>query len=141
MTDNQTAARNTDPDTSAEAGLKAAMGAIRVRPVVLEIIKEHGPATHDQIIGHYRHRLITAPGTPRATDSGIRTRVNELVKAGKVRRCQDESLSMYGNRAKLWEFVTEEATECTAPAYHSSPNVNATTSAEADSEANTATVK
>lgn len=101
--------RPTDPDTSYDAALKAAMGASKVRPVVLRIITENGPLTHDGIRAHYQRLLITEPGTPRASEPGIRTRVSELVRAGLVAPAEEEGLSVYGNRAKLWALVDPSA--------------------------------
>ncbi|BAS11852.1 hypothetical protein AHiyo8_01550 [Arthrobacter sp. Hiyo8] len=78
------AVRADDPDTSYEAAMKAALGASEVRPVVLELVREHGPLTHDELINWYRRLLAFEEGTPRASDSGIRTRLRELVKAGLI---------------------------------------------------------
>lgn len=98
-------ARNTDPDTSHEAGSKAVQRAPVIRDVVLRLIESFGPMTHDEMIGHYRMLMITEPETPRASDQGIRTRLNELVKRGLITQHTEEGLSSYGNRAKKWVAV------------------------------------
>lgn len=102
MSDATLPVRATDPDTSVAAAAKATAKAATIRPIVLELVREHGPVTHEELIGHYQFLIITKPGTPRASESGIRTRLNELVKRGLVTRTNEESHSRYGNRAKLW---------------------------------------
>lgn len=81
------------------------MGASKVRPVVLEIIQEFGPLTHDELIGKYHERIIRDPETPTASDSGIRTRLKELKSAGLVRVSDEKGVSTFGNPAKMWEVV------------------------------------
>lgn len=105
MSNTTLAVRADDPDTSYEAAMKAALGASKVRPVVLEIVRENGPLTHDQLIGEYHKRLIITPDTPRASESGIRTRLRELVKAGLIVEDTMEGQSLFGNRAKRWIAV------------------------------------
>lgn len=97
--------RHTDPDTSYEAAVKAAVGASKVRPVVLEIVREHGPLTHDEVIGHYNRLLVINPDTPRASESGIRTRLTELRKRGLIAEDPERGHSKFGNSAKRWIAV------------------------------------
>ncbi|WP_394941168.1 hypothetical protein [Psychromicrobium sp. YIM B11713] len=99
------AVRADDPDTSYEAAMKAALGASKVRPVVLKLVREHGPLTHDELINRYRCLLAFEEGTPRASDSGIRTRLRELVKAGLIVEDAEEGESLFGNRAKRWVSI------------------------------------
>lgn len=94
-----------DPDTSYEAAMKAAMGASKVRPVVLGIVTAHGPMTHDEVIGHYNRLLIIQPDTPRASESGIRTRLRELREAGLIIQDENNGFSKFGNSAKQWIVV------------------------------------
>lgn len=105
------AVRADDPDTSYEAAMKAALGASKVRPVVLELVREHGPLTHDELISWYRRLLAFEEGTPRASDSGIRTRLRELVKAGLIVEDAEEGHSLFGNRAKRWIAVDPNAVQ------------------------------
>lgn len=95
-------ARPTDPDTSHSAGERALTRAPIVRAVILELMDGTEPLTHDEIIARYRMRMITHPDTPKASDSGIRTRVSELCRAGLLVQFRDEGRSALGNRAKLW---------------------------------------
>lgn len=85
--------------------MKATMGASRVRPVVLELVREHGPITHDELIGLYHRQIVLDQTTPKASESGIRTRLRELVQAGLVVRDTEEGRSTFGNRAKRWSIA------------------------------------
>lgn len=97
--------RSSDPITSYEAALKATLGASKVRPVVLDIVKTEGPLTHDELIGAYNMRVVTQPDTPRSSESGIRTRLKELVHAGLVAPEEETGFSRFGNSAKKWAAV------------------------------------
>lgn len=97
--------RSTDPDTSYAAAAKAAMGASKIRPIVYEILCEKGPLTHDELIGEYHSLVVREPDTPRASDSGIRTRLTELRKARLVVEHEEKGHSNFGNAAKKWLAV------------------------------------
>lgn len=101
--------RPTDPQTSYDAAVKAVAGASRVRPVVLAILVDADePMTHDEIISAYRMRLYTHPETPKASDSGIRTRLRELYAGGLVEKAEARGKSAYGNSATLWQAATQD---------------------------------
>lgn len=106
--------RTSDPSTSFAAAEAAAMNAGNVRPVVLQIIREVGPLTHDELIREYHTRMILDESTPKAADSGIRTRLRELRYQGLVVEAPDKGQSVYGNAAKRWMAV--KATAFVAPA-------------------------
>lgn len=97
--------RTGDPSTSYEAALKAAMGSSRVRPVVLDLVKEYGPLTHDELIAAYNMKVVVEPGTPRSSESGIRTRLKELQHQGFVAPDDELGHSKFGNSAKRWVAV------------------------------------
>lgn len=97
--------RSTDPDTSHAAAKKAAHKAPIIRDVVLEIVQEQGPMTHDELIGAYNMRVVMDPDTPRASESGIRTRLSELKRARLVIQDAEDGLSNFGNVAKRWVAV------------------------------------
>lgn len=97
--------RSSDPDTSYEAAVKAALGASRVRPVVLDIIREQGPLTHDELIAAYHMKVVMEPDTPRSSESGIRTRLKELAHEGLVAADEEDGFSNFGNAAKRWVAV------------------------------------
>lgn len=88
------------PDTSWAAAEKAVLGRSKVHPVVLELLREHGPLTHDEHIGQYHRLVVTDPDTPRACDSGIRTRLRELAAAGLVKEDEERGVSTFGDSAK-----------------------------------------
>jgi hypothetical protein len=118
MSDSSTAVRTNDPDTSHEAAEKAAMGASKVRPVVLSLVREFGPITHDELIGQYHRLLIIEPNTPRASESGIRTRLSELRRAGLIEQDSEKGVSTYGNSAKRWVAIEPDSLEKTEPSDH-----------------------
>ncbi|UQA91266.1 hypothetical protein [Streptomyces halobius] len=92
--------RTDDPVTSCEAALKAVLGASRVRPVVLEALSESGPLTHDEFIAAYHARIVMTPDTPRASESGIRTRLKEPVNAGLATEGSQKGVSRFGDTAE-----------------------------------------
>lgn len=92
--------RTDGPVTSYEAVLKAVVGASRVRPVVLEVLSESSPLTHDELIAAYHTRIVMNPDTPRASESGIRTRLKEPGNTGLATEDSEEGVSRFGNTAK-----------------------------------------
>lgn len=100
-----TGTRSTDPDTSRAAGRAAAEHAPVVRDVVARLVGLYGPLTHDELIDRYHRLMVVDPATPRASDSGIRTRLSELVRAGLVAVDGTEGVSAFGNRAKRWALT------------------------------------
>lgn len=108
MTRSTTPVRTSDPETSYAAAVKAAEGAPKIRHVVRALVEEFGPLTQDELIGQYRKLEIFAPLTPKASDSGIRTRLSELRHQGDIVQDEEEGLSRFGNRAKRW-ITTEHA--------------------------------
>lgn len=81
-----------------------------VRTCVFNCIAEHAGErglTHDDIERAYMRGLSRGRYTL-ATDSGIRARTAELVKAGLVERIPDTlGKSRTGRRAALWRLTTE----------------------------------
>lgn len=99
-------ARTTDPETSHEAATSARRSAETVMGRVYRILAAANKGmTHDQIISEYRRQAARLGWKP-ASDSGIRTRVGELVKAGDVEQVlHTRSRSKYGREAALWRAV------------------------------------
>lgn len=92
--------------TSLEAGRDAIARAPIVRDVVLRLLANRGePMTHQELIGDYRRLMILEPDTPNASDSGIRTRVSELVAAGLVKAVDKEGRSSTGKRSIRWAIT------------------------------------
>lgn len=108
MTQSTLPVRSGDPDTYYPAAVKAALGASRVRPVVLDIVRDHGPLTHDEIIRAYHMMVVMEPETPRSSESGIRTRLKELAHQGLVAVDEEEGVSSFGNAAKKWIAVNPD---------------------------------
>lgn len=107
--------RNTDPWTSHAAALEVGPWVTTVRSRVLGILTAAPEAadglTHDQVIALYRKYAIRL-GWPPASDSSIRTRVNELVREGDVEQVPDDTgKSKYGRAALLWRAVPVQREE------------------------------
>ena len=117
MTSKKAVARRTDPGTShaAAAGISPRrMSTVRSR--VLAILnskraEQRGGLTHDEIIADYKSYALRL-GWPRATDSSIRTRCNELWRAGEVEKVEDVAgKSGLGNAAILWRAAGVQISE------------------------------
>lgn len=92
--------------TSLEAGRDAIARAPIVRDVVLRLLASRGePVTHQELIGDYHRLMILEPDTPNASDSGIRTRVSELVAVGLVEAVDKEGRSSAGKRSIRWAIT------------------------------------
>ncbi|MFI9629247.1 hypothetical protein [Streptomyces sp. NPDC052042] len=97
--------RTDDSDTSYATTVKATLGASRVRPVVLDLVRENEPLTHDELIAAYNMKVVMEPDTPRSSESGIRTRLKELAHQGLVALHDEKGVSRFGNAAKKWVAV------------------------------------
>jgi hypothetical protein len=109
MTAEKAPVRNTDPWTSHAAAADVAPTVSTVRSRVLGILSAAPDAlegvTHDGLITLYRQYALRL-GWPPASDSSIRTRVNELVRDGEVERVPDDAgRSRFGRPALLWRVV------------------------------------
>jgi hypothetical protein len=115
MTAHQVRARNTDPDTSHAAAADAESRATTIRDRVMAVMAAAPEArdgiTHDQLITLYRKYAMRL-GWPPASDSGIRTRCNELWKDGHVERIENaRGKSRFRRDAVLWRAVPGWTTE------------------------------
>jgi predicted ArsR family transcriptional regulator len=91
--------RDTDPYTSWAAARLAVTTSWRLQPLILVALRDFGPMTHDQIIDVVR---AVRP----VSDSGVRTRVSELVEQGLVERHPNmQAKSRYGRTSLLWRVV------------------------------------
>ena len=98
-------ARRTDPETSHEAAASIE-GLTARRQAVLEVLRRYGPLTDEELVGIYEEKRVLPPQSP----SGIRTRRNELVRAGLVEATDILRTTVSGRRAKTWS-PTELAVE------------------------------
>ncbi|MGP5579774.1 hypothetical protein ACTXOF_04435 [Glutamicibacter arilaitensis] len=105
-------ARAADPATSHAAAAKAAPRAATIRERVRLILEAAGRGmTHDEIISEYRRQASRLGWSP-ASDSGIRTRVHELVERGIVERSETGAgRSRYGRATILWRAVSVQNDE------------------------------
>lgn len=102
------AARATDPATSWDAAHAQAQRAPRIREHVLDTIRHHWPHrkgfTHQDLVYAYQRRARRGT-VPPATESSIRTRCSELVRAGLVEDSGQRHL-VAGRRAMtLWRLA------------------------------------
>jgi hypothetical protein len=110
MTAHEVRARNTDPDTShaaaADAGSRASTVRARVLAVLTAAPEARDGVTHDHLITLYRS-YASRLGWPPASDSGIRTRCNELWKDGDVERLEEtRGKSRFRRDAVLWRATS-----------------------------------
>jgi len=75
-------ARNTDPNTSHEAAASVADPTLTQR--VIFSILENEPMTDEELVIRYKSMLERFDFVPMASESGIRSRRNELARASKV---------------------------------------------------------
>lgn len=104
--------RASDPETSHVAAAGAVKRSATIRDRVLMILQAAGRGmTHDEIISQYRRQASRLGWSP-ASDSGIRTRVHELVERGSVERSGPRvGRSKYGRATILWRAVSVQILE------------------------------
>lgn len=106
--------RKTDPATSHLAAANVTpklRSTVRSRVLaILEASREAGDGlTHDALIAAYKKYAVRL-GWPRASDSSIRTRCNELWRDGEVERVEETAgRSGMGNAAILWRAVSVQS--------------------------------
>lgn len=93
-------ARNTDPDTSWDAADSVDPDKAETqRARVLRLLRDIGPMTDEQIRANYTVRYGTS------SDSGLRTRRNELVTAELVRNTGKKRPGKSGRDFYVWAAV------------------------------------
>lgn len=104
--------RASDPETSQVAAAGAVKRSATIRERVLLILQAADRGmTHDEIISQYRRQASRLGWSP-ASDSGIRTRVHELVEYGSVERSETGAgRSRYGRATILWRAVSVQNDE------------------------------
>lgn len=77
----------------------------------MEILTEHGPLTHDQIIGRHQAKEVDE-GWSELSVERLRSATNELVRANQVEAVPGEwGRSKKGNRASLWRVISVQQKE------------------------------
>ena len=94
------AARMTDPETSHEAA-ESVRNLTATQTEVLRIIRVCRRVTDVELVEQYQ-RMVKHFAAPPASDSGIRSRRAELVKAGKVIDSGDRERLPSGRHAIVW---------------------------------------
>jgi len=94
-------ARRTDVETSHEAA--RSVGELRPKQrAVLRVIRLAGRALTDCEIADAYARAMIEPSVPDQSESGLRTRRSELVKAGLVKDSGSRTRLASGRRAVCW---------------------------------------
>lgn len=96
-------ARKTDPQTS-HAAARSVEGLRQRQSAVLSLLREYGPATHNQLIMRYI-AAIQGGHVPIQSESGIRTRCCELVDLGRVVDSGQRVTLCSGRRAIVWKVT------------------------------------
>jgi len=112
MFEEKAVARSGDPDTSWQAAQIASHGIRFNQWLVWKTLMDHGPMTDEEIYEALPGIPIidTAFGQPVGerkpmTDSGCRTRRNELREKGLVRWTGQKGLTEAGNPSRIWQAV------------------------------------
>lgn len=96
-------ARKTDPETSHEAA-ESVRELTATQQEVLRIVKVLKRTTDVELVYQYQ-QMSNHFGAPRASESGIRSRRAELVKAGKIKDSGDREKLPSGRRAIVWTLA------------------------------------
>ena len=98
-----TPARTGDPDTSHAAAISVNRGTARaIHQWVIEQLTAFSEGlTHEQLWDRYES---VAPPLLRSSQSGLRTRVSELVRGGVVRDSGRRAPMRTGRQAIVWEL-------------------------------------
>jgi hypothetical protein len=95
--------RRANPETSYEAAESVWCPTV-VEATVLDIVREHGPISDDQIFKHYIQRSIRT-GQVLPTPQSVRSRRSELVDAGFICWSGLYSLTESLRRTREWSAV------------------------------------
>src|SRR4051812_5383676 len=96
-------ARRTDPQTSHEAAASV-QDEITSRRAVWQILRDRGPMTDYDLVSRYQKSAINGL-VPFQSESGIRTRRNELYERGWVKDTGQKMRMPSGRNAILWSAV------------------------------------
>lgn len=105
-------ARPTDPQTSRDAARSLTPETMSVsQRAVQALMGRVGPSTLEQFVTAYRSHHEQSPQVyPRQSDSGLRTRVSELVDAGWITDTGATRSTTSGRRAIVWATVRTRPT-------------------------------
>lgn len=105
--DPQPAARRTDLDTS-HAAAESVMGSANLRERLFLVLSNYPKGlTHEQIVTAYEGYTV-AQGWPTATPQGIRSRVKELEREGRVRHDEvAQDVTRNNRRTHRWYAITD----------------------------------
>ena len=90
-------ARLGDPKTSHDAA-RSVQNLSKSRGAVLYMLKRYGPMTQDALVRRYQSSMAA----PLQSDSGIRSRVAELVRMGLAEPTGETAVLASGRRALIW---------------------------------------
>lgn len=92
-------ARKGDPDTSWEAAQSVKEKVRRSQREVLALFHVYGPMTHDDLVH------CASASSIRQSESGLRTRANELVRQGTLSRSGKYGTTPSGRRSIIWALT------------------------------------
>lgn len=95
-------ARATDPETSWDAA-ETVKNINAVQKAIMELLEAHR-MTDEELVDQYILGML-AGKLPMASESGIRTRRDELVRAGKVGYTGEKRPTRSGRQARIWAVV------------------------------------
>lgn len=99
-------ARNSDPETSHAAAASITPSALRAsHEAIIELMTLIGDGTDEYIVFQY-DLLRNLYAWPRQSQSGIRTRRNELTNAGIITDSGRRAPTVSGRLAIVWEIAT-----------------------------------
>jgi len=93
-------ARKNDPQESHEAAAAVdALGVARIKRNIIRILADY-PCHDERLVARYAVRSLL----PLTTDSSIRSRRAELVRAGAVRATGEHARTAHGRPTRIWEI-------------------------------------
>lgn len=101
-------ARRSDPATSHDAAHMLTVDGLRPRQAAVLAVLKLSPRAFDDLIKAYDARTRSNPVEwPKQSPSGIRTRVSELVTAGRVKDSGRKVTLPSGRKAIVWEATAQ----------------------------------
>jgi hypothetical protein len=102
----QAKARRSDPATSHQAAASVKMGDTHQRIIVLLNNHPGGGATDEELYAEWQFR-VRNQDWPRVSQSGVRSRRSELVRAGKVVDSGEKGTTAAGRACTIWRLADD----------------------------------
>lgn len=105
MPDERAFARHTDPAES-HAAAASVEDVTAKQKAVLALIEEQGPLSDHRLVELYASSYYRR-GWPQQSESGLRTRRNELFRRGLIAKDSRKALLPSGRQAALWRALRD----------------------------------